>query len=224
MSSTVPDAERDRVAEMFANLRRRDPSDRYEWHHRPGHNFKGDAHVIGTHLEKLSIEHGDQLDTAVIVEDAQDINSPLYPLFEHDTEIAARKWWAVQARNLVKSIHIVKVLVNADGSDTIINTPAYYSASVNQKRTYVNVHVVARVPELKDQVVERLMVEARIFADKARNLGLFAAIVAEIDKLEGALTNPTLEEYADAVSDVLNELEDESENEGDREEDATETS
>lgn len=174
--------EEDRIKDMFAQLRRKDVNDRYEWHSNPGFNFtKHSAEVIAEHLLKLAGDNGDNLHTKMIVDDAHDPSSPLHPLFEHDVEIAASKWWYVTARSIANSLRLVKVtIVNEERIEQRV--PGFINLMVDKRYTYVPVRVVARTPHMKDQAIDRLISEAKSFAHKAKELGLFARAVEAIDE------------------------------------------
>lgn len=171
-------------------MRRRSQNDRYEWTTRPGFDFtkKADPEVIGKHLEGMAEVNGGTLTTTMIADDGDRIDSPLYPLFEHDMEVAALKWRHHEARNLIGSLVIVKTVASDDPGEEPqqIRVRGFLHASSDEGNIYAPVYVVAKVPDLRDQVEKRLLTEIRSWQQRARDFALFDEIVSAIDELSGS--------------------------------------
>lgn len=183
--------------DIFELIRRRNQDDRYEWKPHAGFDFKGDAHEIGSHLEALAVERGGMISTEEIVADGEIPGSPLYLCFEHDMEVAAMNWSLHTARNLMNSLKLVKVKIeyNSQGEEkrSTFEVPAFPNVRVNGQRQYIPVYTVAAVPELKDQLVNRLLREAKNFAIKAKEFNIFASVVKEIEALPEEAPEPVEE-------------------------------
>lgn len=199
MDSIFAQQEQDQIAEAFRILRRKSKDDRYFWINRPGMDFSkvADAQEVGERLEAIAEENGWCLPTQVVVEEGMTEGSVIYPCFEHDQYEAAKKWHTQTARHLVNSIRIVKLYKDAEGVEKEITVNAFHSISVEGKRAYVPIQIIARQPLYQNQVVNKLLDEARNLAVKARQVGLFSKVVAAIDELP----DEKLPEWAELVDD-----------------------
>lgn len=173
--------------ELFQILRQRNPSDRYEWQPRPGFNFhkKGDAGQIGQYLERMAEDNGGTITTMMIATDGDRRSSPLYPLFEHDMEVAALNWRHHETRNLIGSLVVVKTIESTDPdkeTETIM-VRAFPHVSDDGERSYTPVFVAARVPSLQNQIVKRLLSEARAWQKRAKEFAIFSEVTAAIELL-----------------------------------------
>lgn len=70
-----------------------------------------------------------------------------------------------------------------------IRVRGFMHANAEGENVYAPVHIVARVPDLRDQIEQRLKLEIRSWQARAREFSLFGEVVAAIDALDQP--NPT---------------------------------
>ncbi len=173
--------------ELFAMLRRRGPSDRYEWNPRPGFDFerKASAEEVGKRIEEMAEANGGVINTTMLTADGDNPRSPLYPLFEHDIEVAAHNWRSHEARNLIGSLSVVKVVgIDPETEQPqVLRVRAFPHVMSDGENCYTPVYVAAKVPDLQQQIVRKLASEARAWQRRAKDFGIFSNIVSAIEQL-----------------------------------------
>jgi hypothetical protein len=151
----------------------------YRWNSRPGFVFKGDAQVIGEHLEELSTQTGSITPEAVVT-DARRQQSPLHPHFEWDDSAAAESWRKHTARNLIGALIVVKV------NDKPVSGTVRAFCSVrseDSKGVYMPVVEVMADDELRRQTLERARQELQVWRARYNDLAEFADVFAVIDNV-----------------------------------------
>lgn len=152
----------------------------YQWRPVPGIEFVGDANEIGRHLEELAEEKGGIITTRDIVDDAQNIKSPLHPNIEWDDKVAADRWRNWQARCLAGSL--VRVAVQHVGENSReITVRGFVNVSVDGHRGYSPMSFVLSDGALTDQYVKQLEQQLISWGRKASDFDEFASIVRAID-------------------------------------------
>lgn len=63
-----------------------------------------DAQSIGEELERIRLDNHGQLATEIVLQNASDADSPLYPVFTWDDTTAAHKWRLSEAQKLIRCI------------------------------------------------------------------------------------------------------------------------
>lgn len=63
--------------------------------------------VIRERLEKIAAANGGRLTPDLVVEDAQNPESPLHGQFDWDVERSAMRSWLERARDLIGSVHVI---------------------------------------------------------------------------------------------------------------------
>ena len=63
--------------------------------------------VIASHLEALAAANGGRLTAEIVVQDAQQEDSPLHGKFDWNVEQAAMKHWLSTARAIIRSVRVV---------------------------------------------------------------------------------------------------------------------
>lgn len=71
----------------------------------------GDAELIAARL--LEISNRGELTPQAVVADAKAKNSPLHPVFEWDNGKAGAKWRLHQARNLLRSVEVIRPVMES---------------------------------------------------------------------------------------------------------------
>ena len=77
-----------------------------QYEFKQGARFKVDADTVGNELARIQKEHGVTTPKAV-VDVARPEDAPLHPAFEWRDDVAGEKFRHWQARNLIKSVHVV---------------------------------------------------------------------------------------------------------------------
>lgn len=173
--------------QLLQIMRKRGTGDHYEWHSRPGFNFakKADPEVVGRHLEAIAEANGGIITTDMLAADSDRQSSPLHPLVTHDMEIAAFNWRRHEVRQIVGSLVMVKIMESEEQNEAQeIRVRGFMHANAEGENVYAPVHIVARVPDLRDQIEQRLKLEIRSWQARAREFSLFGEVVAAIDALD----------------------------------------
>lgn len=151
----------------------------YKWNPRPGFDFKGDAQVIGEHLEELATASG-SVTPVTIVEDARNPASPLHENFDWDDTTAAGSWREHTARNLIGSLVVVKV----NEKQVAGTVRAFVSVRVgNQPGTYQPIVNVMEDAELRKQLMERARQELHQWRNRYADLQEFSKVFRAVDEL-----------------------------------------
>lgn len=149
----------------------------YAWKSVPGHPFKGDAQIIGEHVEQLVEQAQGRLTPTVIVEDARSPVSPLHPSFEWNDLVAAELHRQDTARALMQSIVVVKI------QNHEITTPvrAFVSVIADDKQHYYTpITVAMNDVALRDQVLRQAWRELQSWRKKYEEYKEFAQVIEAI--------------------------------------------
>tara|TARA_R100001082_G_C4245518_1_gene109240 strand:+ start:61 stop:555 length:495 start_codon:yes stop_codon:yes gene_type:complete len=126
------------------------------------------AQTVGEQLETIQQENG-KVTAHLVLDHARPISSPLHPIFQWDDEQAAEQYRLHQARNLIRSIEVVK----PEGT----NEPVY--VHVKAVEAYLPIRTVVKNADLyestKDSAEKRL-------AEAALSLSQLKAIAKETKK------------------------------------------
>jgi hypothetical protein len=142
----------------------------YRW--KPGAHIKGNAQVIGEHLEGLRIEHSG-LTARLIVDDAKPESSPTHALFEWDDIAAADRWRLQQAQHVLAC-----VMVTNDDPRLQEPTRAFVVVSEDDEQHYTSIQTVLSEPALMDQVLARALRELEAFERKYSGLEQLAGVIS----------------------------------------------
>ena len=126
------------------------------------------AQTVGEQLEAIQQKNG-QITAHLVVDQARPISSPLHPIFQWDDEQAAEQYRLHQARNLIRSIEVVK----PEG----INEPVY--VHVKAVEAYLPIRSVVKNADLYEST--RNSAEKRL-AEAALSLSQLKAIAIEVKK------------------------------------------
>lgn len=142
-----------------------------------------DVHItaaIRAHLASLETSAG-QLTPAIVVADAKNPESPLHGLFDWNLETAAAKYWLLQARSIIRRIHIVETV------DAATVTAPYYLRDPTvaaDTQGYVSITALRRDPA---QALASLQVEFRRAAGALARAQSLAEAVGLGDELDALL-------------------------------------
>ena len=92
--------------------------------YRKGFGVRGlEAETAARELNRIRVERGGKLEPSAVVDEARPEDAPLHPAFEWDDDAAAESYRKLQARNLIRSIQVVR----AKGQE---REPVYFHVSV----------------------------------------------------------------------------------------------
>lgn len=151
---------------------------KYEWKPRPGHSFKGDAQVIGEHIEELIDQRHGRLTPDDIVEDARNPLSPLHPSFEWDDAAAAVEQRRNTARSLMQSIVVVRI------EDQEVENPirAFVNVISDEKQHYYTpIRVAMNDLTLREQLKQQAWRELQSWRKKYEDILEFAQVIDAIN-------------------------------------------
>lgn len=134
----------------------------------------------GERLEILAEQNNEQLEPAVVVDDARNRLSPLHDLFEWDDSIAAHEHRLAHARKLIRSIEVV---IKRDGKE--FQTRAFHNVIIRRnshtERAYAAVERVMSEPELRQQVIDKALRELESWQRRYREYKELGMVFTVID-------------------------------------------
>ncbi len=149
----------------------------YEWKY--GSKQSGNAQMIGERLESIRKCQRGFLSAGVIIEYAsKNRYSELGKRFEWDDTIAARKHREDQARAIIRFL-VVKIS-EPEYNESI---RLYVRVFVGAQSKYTSMHYALSDADMRAQVVETAMKEAREWRHRYRNIAELARIFEAIDGL-----------------------------------------
>jgi hypothetical protein len=147
-----------------------------------------DAEVVGGHIEMLRSKFKGELTPEDILADARHSNSPLHSFFEWDDGAAAEQFRLQQARGLIRAI--VAVYVSDD--QPAVRQRAYVHIPEPQAPHYrETVHAMSQTAT-RNMVLRRAWKELKGWHDRYKGLEEFAALVKQIEEVEGELPDTVL--------------------------------
>ena len=146
------------------------------------------AQTAGEELDRIEARDGGITPKAV-VEESRPEDAPLHPCFEWDNEVAAELYREDQARNIIRTVRVVRV----DSAGESTPKVAYVSTSMingddSTSRFYINTARAMSNEMLREQVLADCLTQLRGLVNRFRDLsemaGLFDRIQLFIEELE----------------------------------------
>lgn len=134
----------------------------YQW--KPGSRYKVDPQVAGQRIQDLIEENDGLLEPALIVKDAEPVDSPLHSEFEWDDSVAAKEWREHTARNIVAAI----VVVQEQPERKVLPVRAFVNVREDRGRGYTTTARAVSDEELFSQIVDDVIASIRSFEYKLR--------------------------------------------------------
>lgn len=151
----------------------------YKW--AAGSTFKTDAQIAGEYIEELRQENDGFVTPEMVWKAAEDPDSPIHDDFEWDERKAAENHWKERARNLVN--HIVVVRTYDEPADEGLK--AFISVVVSEKkRAYVDIGTVKSDEEMRQDLIDSILAQLKVFQKRYEQITELDAIWAEIRKAE----------------------------------------
>ena len=147
----------------------------YKW--RQDSRFPIGAQIAAERLNAIKAQAG-ELTPNVVVEDAQNPNSPLHPCFEWSDDKAAHQYRLSQARKLIGSIVVAQIEDRPVGEEV----RAFVHLTAEAPR-YEAVDVVMRNVDMRGEVLERARREISLWRARYAAYEEFSTLVAEIDRV-----------------------------------------
>jgi hypothetical protein len=139
------------------------------------------ALVVGAELDKISKQYG-KLQPDLVVSHAKPKTSILHEFFEWDDSTAASKYRLRQASELIRSVKVVYEDNGPDGETKQIRAFMHVDLSDDEAETcYVSAERAMRDPDLREQVLQRALKEAREWQERYRELAELADVFKAID-------------------------------------------
>lgn len=158
----------------------------YSW---KSYTYPVSAEIAGHEIEKIEKEYG-KVTSDLLLQKAEDENSPLHPCFEWDDSVAAHKYRLHQATVLILNLSIEPEEVKKP-----VKVRAYYNVSENSKKgTFVNAKTAFENPDTRDIVLKRALREFNSFKEKYKNLSEFSQIFTMFDEMVSDMSEEDLQE------------------------------
>ena len=140
---------------------------------------KGDAKVIGEHLEFLRKQALGELTPEDVLADARNPNSPLHPFFEWDDSAAAEQYRLKQARGLIRSV----VAVYVSEERPAVRTRAYVHIPEKGAKHYRDAGEAMSRTKTRQMVLQRAFAELSAWRQRYKELSEFAALFEVVDEV-----------------------------------------
>lgn len=143
---------------------------------RAGHRVTGiSAETAGKELERIRLDQG-ALTPPTVVEAARPKDAPLHPAFEWDNKTAAERYREHQARNLIRSVHVVTEARPEPA-------PAYVHVSSEEKPSYQPMELVVQSPDMFALALTELQRKMAGAMEAVRQLEVAAQDSDDADRL-----------------------------------------
>lgn len=151
----------------------------YKW--KPGTRAKIKAQVAGDELESIRKGNDGLLTPQVVLEQASDPESPIHDGFEWDDSTAANLHREQEARLMIN--HLTVTISEVPGSEP---TRAFVSIRVDDSPRYTSIQVALATPELRKQVLDKALKEARAWQDRYNEYEELTSVFAAISEASAA--------------------------------------
>ena len=142
------------------------------------------AQIVGEELERIRAKEG-KLTAPVVVEEARPEDAPLHPSFEWDDQIAAERYREDQARQIIRSVRVVKVVEDGPGDRKVINVRKYVSVKPDgESRHYLPAEDAMIREDLKQQLLKQVLAQLEGLKRRYAQLEELAEIFAHVEKLK----------------------------------------
>ena len=129
-----------------------------------------DAQIVGKFFEKHFPDGSPE--PKIIVQLAKDEKCPLHKYFDWDVKKAAKKWWLLQARQLVGMVYIeIEPDVEIRGWESVV---------VEGKRQYQDSETVTQHEDLIDQVIQAALRQLELWERKYKTYKSLKNLVATV--------------------------------------------
>lgn len=148
----------------------------YVW--APGSQIPGDAEKVGQRLQQLG---GVRVTPRMVVDDARSVESPLHPCFEWDNVRAAELHREMQARYVIRSLHVVQEEGDEDTRPKTIRAfvSVIEDVSGEEQRAYVPLARVLSDAELYDQMLQAALRDLQSFERKYSDISDLKSVASE---------------------------------------------
>lgn len=149
----------------------------YEWKQ---NRFPVKAQVAGEELERIKQKYGG-IAPSFVVDESRTEDAALHKCFEWNNEKAAERYRGVQAKEIIRSICVVKL----DNEEVIEPTRAFVSVvDSQQEHKYISIKDAMSDKDYQKQVLSNALNELISFKAKYGNLKELAKIFSAIEELQ----------------------------------------
>jgi len=142
-----------------------------------------DPQIIGERIEFLLSTHGDKLTPEVLVQDAQNAESPLNPIFAEHVSSKAHKWDLNIARNVMSSLRVI--FVNSSGDeDTKYALMSVRNEDDGRKREYRHINMVESDDKVRESVTRDVISQLKSINNRYSYLKSITPLTRAIDEME----------------------------------------
>lgn len=138
--------------------------------------FKADANKCYQEIQQI----GDEVKPEQVVDRAKDTGSELHKCFDWDDTSAAEKYRLYQARNVIRSLIVVKRDVEEEASEPI-QFRVMMKNETNRDSGYKQTVVMVRDEDEYKKLLDQAYRELKVFKQKYSCLAELADIIALID-------------------------------------------
>lgn len=124
---------------------------RYEW--RDGARINVDAGVAFDELERIRDRDG-RLRPATVVEESRPNDAPLHPVFEWRDKIAAQKYREDQARNVIRSVVVIRP--TEEHAEVTVRAYVNITTGDGNGRVYESTEVAVSQPDIMAGVIAKM--------------------------------------------------------------------
>lgn len=137
--------------------------------------------------ELKDIQNAQGLTPENVVERARNVNNPLHRYFTWDNTKAGDKWRKWEARFLIRSIRVTISEREVQAFESVKVNVTEGNNGVEMGREYVDVVTIFNDKELKSQLINSALAEARYWAEKYKSLSELNPVFKAIDEVEGGI-------------------------------------
>ena len=141
---------------------------------------KVDADVFAAEIERIAMQKGGPVKPGDIVAAAEELGSPLAPLFEADDQVAAHKFRVVQARHLMGALQVVRVSIE---NGTSLSSRAFHSVRENGSTGYVSESRVIGDKDLRKQLIGSAARELHSFITRFQGIAAMGNFISRLQDL-----------------------------------------
>jgi len=149
-----------------------------------GSQFKVDVEVAYQEVERIRAKNGGNATAEAVVEAAKSKRNPLHGEFEWDDAAAANEFRLVQARSLLRSIHVIRDDTPSDRPQRVYEVVTIRQENeAKPKKVYQSVEEIMADPDSRAELLARALSELVAWQRRYRNLQELAVVFRAAEKL-----------------------------------------
>jgi hypothetical protein len=133
------------------------------------------------YLEELRLQHNNELSPELVVESAKDPDSLIHPWFDWDDAEAAKKHRLDQARKLIRSIEVVRVVLDEPQPVRVFHVVRTERIESKVKTYFSSMDEILADADARQRLIEQARREAKALRDKYVHLVELSYLWENID-------------------------------------------